>query len=50
MANEGWGDAVNSEPWNTVNKVFLKEAVKELENQRWKVKFCHELKPSWQRD
>lgn len=34
----------------TVNKVFFKVAVKELENQRWKVKFCHELKTSWERD
>ena len=25
-------------------------SVKELENQRWKVKFCHELKTSWERD
>lgn len=50
MTNEGWGDAINSEPWNTVNKVFFKEALKELENQKWKVKFCHELKTSWERE
>lgn len=28
MTNGGWGDAINSEPCNTVNEVFFKEAVK----------------------
>lgn len=50
MAEEEWGDAINLEPENTVKKVFFKEAAKEPENQRWKVKFCHELKTSWERD
>lgn len=42
----GCGGAINLKPWSAVSKIFFREAAKELENQRWKVKFCHELKTS----